>query len=372
MKKILVFMILLSSILVFSSAKEQEKVNIEVVFVLDTTGSMSGLIEGAKRKIWSIANEIAKAKPVPELKIGLVPYRDAGDAYVTKVFDLSENLDEVFKNLMSFSANGGGDMPEHVNKALYEAANKISWSKDKKTLKIIFLVGDAPPHMDYKDGYDYHEICKKAIEKDIMINTVRCGNITETEAPWQEIARLSDGSYTSIGQSGDMNSVSTPYDSEISMLNAEIGSTRIAYGTASMKDKLKDAEREEKSMVKCAEALGSAASADRAVYKADKAAGRFSEYDLLDALESGKADLGKLKKEEFSDVMKNMSVKEQKEYIENAKAKRKEIKEKIEKLAKKRSEYIKNETAKIGKTSFDEIVIKTIKKLAEKKGIKFE
>src|SRR3982750_1532331 len=67
-----------------------KKPRVEVVFCLDTTGSMGGLIDGAKAKIWSICNQIATGKPTPELKVGLVAYRDRGDAYVTRVFDLTE------------------------------------------------------------------------------------------------------------------------------------------------------------------------------------------------------------------------------------------------------------------------------------------
>src|SRR5713101_5571533 len=74
-------------------AKKQPK--IEVVFCLDTTGSMGGLIEGAKQKIWAISNQIASGKPTPDLKIGLVAYRDRGDAYVTKIHDLTDDLDAV-------------------------------------------------------------------------------------------------------------------------------------------------------------------------------------------------------------------------------------------------------------------------------------
>jgi len=122
---------------------------IEVCFVLDTTGSMSGLIEGAKAKIWAIANQVVKQKPTPDVKFALIGYRDRGDAYVTQRFDLTDDLDAVFKNLSAFRADGGGDEPESVNQALDEAVNKIAWSPDRAVLKIIFLVGDAPPHMDY-------------------------------------------------------------------------------------------------------------------------------------------------------------------------------------------------------------------------------
>ena len=81
----------------------------EVVFVLDTTGSMSGMIAGAKQKIWAIANKLKSARPTPEIRFGLVGYRDRRDAYVTRVFGLTGNLDEVYTNLYAFEAQGGGD-----------------------------------------------------------------------------------------------------------------------------------------------------------------------------------------------------------------------------------------------------------------------
>ena len=80
----------------------QPRPEVEVVFCLDTTGSMSGLIDAAKRKIWAICSQIASGKPTPQLRVGLVAYRDRGDAYVTKVFDLTDDLDAVYSNLMSF------------------------------------------------------------------------------------------------------------------------------------------------------------------------------------------------------------------------------------------------------------------------------
>src|SRR6516225_4843860 len=82
---------------------------------------------------------------------GLVAFRDKGDVYITKVFDLSDDLDAIHGHLKTFRAEGGGDAPESVNQALDDSVNKIKWSTDKKTLRIIFLVGDAPPHMDYPD-----------------------------------------------------------------------------------------------------------------------------------------------------------------------------------------------------------------------------
>ncbi len=135
-------------------AEKKDRPTLEVVFVLDTTSSMGSLIEGAKEKIWSIASRMASGKPSPRIRVGLVAFRDNGDAYVTKNFDLTEDLDAVYKNLKGFRAEGGGDTPEHVGRALGEAVKLMSWSQDPKAAKMIFVVGDAPPHDDYKDGWD--------------------------------------------------------------------------------------------------------------------------------------------------------------------------------------------------------------------------
>ncbi len=166
------------------------KPRMEVCFVLDTTGSMSGLIEGAKQKIWSIANEMISAKPAPELRLGLIGYRDKGDQYVLKTFDLTNDIDSVYANLKEFKADGGGDTPESVNEAMHEAVTKMSWSQDRSVLKIIFLVGDAPPHMDYAGAPQYPAICQAAMKRDLIINTVQCGSMVETTPIWREIAMI--------------------------------------------------------------------------------------------------------------------------------------------------------------------------------------
>ncbi len=79
---------------------------IDAVFVLDTTGSMSGLIDGAKQKIWSIASQMASGRPSPRVRLGLVAYRDRGDAYVTQRFDLTDDLDAIYGHLMQLQAGG--------------------------------------------------------------------------------------------------------------------------------------------------------------------------------------------------------------------------------------------------------------------------
>ena len=139
---------------------------------------------------------------------------------------------------MSFQAQGGGDFPESVNKALFDAVHAIKWSSDRKTLKLIFLVGDAPPHMDYPNSPKYPDLCREAAKKDLIINTVQCGDMADTRTVWQEIAKLSEGSYAAIAQSGNMAVVSTPMDKDLAKLNERIGETLIPYGDSKLQSEV--------------------------------------------------------------------------------------------------------------------------------------
>ncbi|HVE12314.1 MAG TPA: vWA domain-containing protein, partial [Elusimicrobiota bacterium] len=176
-----------------SRAEAPAHKSVEVVFVLDTTGSMGGLLQGAKDKIWSIANEIAKGKPTPKVRMGIVAYRDRGDEYVTKDFDLTTNLDAMYKNLLTLKADGGGDTPEHVLKGIQDAVEKMSWSKNKDTFRVVYLVGDAPAHTNYGDTPTFEQLAQAALKKGVVINAIECGNDPQAAAQWQQLAKLGEG-----------------------------------------------------------------------------------------------------------------------------------------------------------------------------------
>ena len=319
------------------------KPKVEVVFVLDSTGSMGGLIEGAKQKIWSIANSIVAQKPTPEVRFGLVSYRDKGDEYITKKFDLTDDIDAVFKNLQAFCAGGGGDTPESVNRALDEAVNTMSWSADKGTTKIIFLVGDCPPHMDYQDDVKYPVTCQQAARGNIIINTVQCGNDGSTTPIWQEIAKLAEGSYIALAQSGGMTAVTTPVDAEIAKISAEIGRTTVAYGS-----------RERQSAVaaknELAETAAPAIAASRAVFnsatggKAVQGRG-----DLLADMADGAVKLESVKEAELPPEMQKMSAEERQAYVAKQQETRAALNQKLEGLARQRADFIEAEKKRLVK-----------------------
>src|SRR5947207_7384710 len=346
----------------------KEKPRIEVCFVLDTTGSMTGLIEGAKQKIWSIANEITSAKPTPDIRIGLIGYRDRGDEYVTKAFDLTNDIDAVYGNLQAFRAAGGGDTPESVNEALQEAVNKMSWSQERKVLKIIFLVGDAPPHMDYQGAPKYPEICQEAMRRDLIINTIQSVAIAETTPVWTEIAKLSEGSYAAIAQSGGMVAVATPMDSDLSELNRKLGATLVAYGD-------EPARRAVLSRQAASESAPASVAADRLSFNTRYGVVVQGEGELLDSLQQGKVKLESLKKEQLPKQWQALDAAGLKAEIGKKQKERAELQTRIQELSKKREDYIAQERKRLaenGKSdSFDAKVAQTIRDQAARKGIEY-
>ena len=329
-------------------AAKQTAREMEVCFVLDTTGSMSSLIQGAKDKIWSIANELATLKPAPKIKFGLIAYRDRKDAYVTKVFDLSDDIDAIYDHLMGFKADGGGDTPESVNQALHEAVTKMSWSKGRRVAKLVFLVGDAPPHTDYPDDIQYPEICKLAMKKSLIINTIRCGNMQKTETVWNDIAQRAEGEYVSIAQSGGTIAVATPLDKEIAAVNAQLNGTIVCYG-----------DHKEQAAVRMKVANNAAAKAEAIADRADfyrnlrcatgglggKVVG--GNNDLVEQIIQNKLTLKDVDAKKLSPEMQKLSREEQLTAIKKNVEERQKLQAKIDELLKKRSVYLAREKARL-------------------------
>jgi Mg-chelatase subunit ChlD len=406
---------------------KDKKPNVEVVFCLDTTGSMGGLIEGAKQKIWTISNQIVSGKPTPNLKVGLLAFRDRGDVYITKITDLTDDLDAIYSTIKTFKAEGGGDTPESVNQALNESVTRFKWSDDKDTLRIIFLVGDAPPHMDYKDDVKYPETCKLASEKGIIINTIQCGNDPECTKFWQDISTKAGGAYVQIAQDGAQVRVVAPQDKRLAEINAELENSTLVYGSKEKQQKdqefrlksldgakpdpakpgdpkgaagpavkveaPKDATAKAGTVVSTAGAGGFGGgfggggpgggfapppatapglAADRAVFNALR--GGINSYDLLADIKAGKVKLENLKDEELPADLRKLPKEKRQAYLDELEKKRDKLREEARDLAKKRDDYTKQKLAEEGKKAkegFDQKVEELLQKQAKKFGIDY-
>jgi Mg-chelatase subunit ChlD len=350
----------------------QQRSSIDVVFVLDTTGSMSGLIQAAKEKIWSIASSMAQAEHAPQIRMGLVAYRDKGDAYVTRVIDLSSDLDSMYASLMDFRAQGGGDGPEHVNQALYDAVHKMSWSQGD-AYKAIFLVGDAPPHMDYQDDVKYPDTLRIALRQGIVVNAIQSGSNPSTTNGWQKIASLGQGEYFQVEQHGNAVAVATPYDKKLAELSAKLDDTRLYYGDTEEKKRMQEKVKASKKL----HALSSLESrARRATFNAtDSGEKNFvGENELVDDVASGRVKLDELDHDMLPSAIQAMAPAEQKALIKEKAEQRRQLKGEVKKLAKQRADYIAREVEAAGgaSDSLDEKLYKAVKSQAAKSGISYE
>jgi uncharacterized protein YegL len=313
---------------------------IEVAFVLDTTGSMAGLIEGAKHKIWSIANQLASGQPRPKVAIALVAYRDRGDTYVTQVRDLTDDIDAVYAELQRFTADGGGDTPESVDQALHEAVTNLAWSNDSGVYRAIFLVGDAPPHLDYQDDVKYADSVVRARQRGIVINTVQCGSLPETTPIWQQIAATGGGTFAAIQQDGGMVALSTPMDEELSALNRDLASTLVPYGAPAEQAEL-EAKRDRAARAE------PAAVASRLGFLS-KLGGRLNagRADLLDAIASGDKKLADVGEADLPASLQAMPAPAREEFVKQKLEQRQQIQKKIDHLSRERDAYVVQETAR--------------------------
>ncbi len=351
----------------------QEQSDIEVVFVLDTTGSMSGLIQAAKEKVWSIASTMASAQSAPEIRMGLVAYRDRGDAYVTRVLDLSSDLDSMYARLMDFRADGGGDGPESVNQALYDAVHRVSWSQDKNTYKVVFLVGDAPPHMDYADDVKYPETLAVALKKGIVVNAIQCGQNPATGEGWRQIAQLGQGRYFQVEQAGNAVVIATPFDEKIARLSKQLDDTRLYYGDAEEKKK-QQAKLDASDKLHASSSFASRAR--RAVFNASKSgeSNLLGKGELVGDVTSGRVQLSDIDPDKLPASIQAMAPEQQQALIETTAERRNELQQAIRQLSEQRTDFLKEQVEEAGgaEDSLDEKIYSTIREQAAEKGLRYE
>ena len=340
---------------------------LEMVFVLDTTGSMGGLIDGAKQRIWGIINEVMQKPAKPRVRVGLVAYRDNGDEYVTKLLPITEDLDKAYTTLMDYRAGGGGDTPENVRKALAEGVRGAGWSEARRGLaQIVFLVGDAPPQ-NYAQEPDVLLTTAEAVRKNMIVNTIQCGNLDGTREIWQTIALRGEGKYFAIAQDGGVQAITTPYDTKLAELAAKVGSTYVGYGEKAKRDS--NISSRQVTELAIAGRAPSAAQADRAV---NKAVNSFQyDGDLVQDIENESVKLKDIKIEHLPEDLQKLSPVEREKAIDARIQERKKFRAEILELSKQREAFIAAERKKLGQSNgFDTAVAAALKEQLLKKGIR--
>jgi Mg-chelatase subunit ChlD len=304
---------------------------VDIVFAVDTTGSMAEEIDAAKRTIFAIANTIRATQQNADLRIGLVAYKDtdADSTYVTKPFALTRDLDAVYAELASYTAAGGDDFPELVTIAMSDAI-EMQWRPD--ATKLMFLVGDAWPAV--RPGVPtYDTVTRLARERGITVNAIQSDDKAETARTFQQIASLGGGEFSVIPKDGGVQQIATPYDDKMAELSATIDSTTVIIGT----DGARDAYR---TKMEAAQAAPAPSKADRAGYYAKPGTVR-ADDDLVEGYASGSASVESLDPAALPADMRGKDKGEIKAELERRVQTRKQAQKQIEQLAKERDEYLK-------------------------------
>ena len=184
-------------------------VPLDVLFLLDATGSMSDEIDQIKATLLSISARIGDLPSRPDLRFGMVAYRDRGDEFITRLYDFDHDVQQFSNTIREVVADGGGDDPESLNEALHVAVHEPSWRLGE-AIRLVFLVADAPPHLDYTQDYDYAAEMIEANRKGIKIFAIASSGLNgQGEYVFRQIAQHTMGRFIFIvyGAGG-----TTPHD----------------------------------------------------------------------------------------------------------------------------------------------------------------
>lgn len=338
---------------------------IQVSLLLDTSGSMEGLIEQAKSRLWNIVNTLTTLKyegETPTIEIALYEYGNIGLAdqrnYIREISSLTTDLDIISEKLFSLTTNGGD---EYCGAVIYDAAKSLKWSNNRDDMRLIYIAGNE--EFD-QGGINYKEAIAEARKKDIYVNTIFCGDHMEgIETFWKQGADVGKGKFFTINSDEKVSFIETPYDQQISKCNMQFNDTYVQYGAMGAVKKSNQLTQDYN-----ARSISSSNCAERAVCKSSGAYKNVG-WDLVDKVENEKGALRKIKKSDLPKELQHKSTKEIEKYIQTKAKERKAIQQEIAGLARKRQEYIDRESKKMnGKNDLGSAIKNSILEFAKTKG----
>ncbi len=338
---------------------------VDLVIALDTSGSMQGLINAARQKLWDIVNEIARAKPTPVLRVGLVTYGSQGseqDGYVRVRSDLTTNLDAIYGKLFELSTSGG---TEYVGRAVHRATRELSWDRSRRTLKQIFIAGNESADQDRAVRSSL--AARAARKRGIFVNAIYCGAKRSGDVPsWRAVATSGGGIFASIDHNRGTVNIATPYDAKLKALSARLNRTYVGYGARGRARSAMQAKQDRN-----AASVHSSVAASRAKAKAS-AVYRNDDWDLVDARKGGK--LGEIRRRgALPAKLRKLSKKQLKGYLDQLERERKQLRQRINAVSSKRRAYVAGEMKKRGTRTdqaFDEALKRGIRVQAKKMGFR--
>jgi hypothetical protein len=181
--------------LVLDAPSSSDPIRLDVHFLIDATGSMSDEIQQLKDNMISVAERIAAMQSNPNVRYGMTIYRDRGDLFISRSFDFTTDVSDFTEALREVQAEGGGDYPESLNEGLHQALHLPEW-RVEETVSLLFLIADAPPHLDYAQDYDYAVDVFSALEDGIKIFPLASSGLDDQgEYIFRQLAQITGGKF---------------------------------------------------------------------------------------------------------------------------------------------------------------------------------
>jgi len=340
--------------------------DLDLVIALDVSGSMEGLIASAKQRLWDITNELAQARPTPNLRVAILSYGSPGygeqAGFVRVDLPFTTDLDAVNATLFEFRTNGG---EEYVARAIQTSLDTLKWSQDADALRVMFVAGNESAEQDPRLSID--AATTAAARRGIVVNAIYCGTDNDGVASgWRRVATSTNGLYASIDQqTAAVANVATPFDEKLAALNVELNATYVAFGAAGESGRANQLAQDSNAV-----AMSPAAAASRTVAKASEL--YRSEWDVVDALDSGKA-LADIPVDELPEELRVLAPAERETFVRAKAERREELKRQVGALAEARGRYIEQHRRQQddGKTGLDAAILDGIREVAATKGFEF-
>jgi len=365
----------IASILMIGAAQAQDAKpaeatpvkTIDVALCLDVSGSMGGLIDSAKAKLWDIVNELARIKPAPQLRVALYSYGhdsyDPQGGWIRKEVDLTSDLDALYQKLFALQINGGTEL---VTRVCRDAVRDLKWSEGKGALKIIFVCGNEPAAQD--QVVSLNECAKLARSRNIVINSIYCGDAQSGDArDWIQFAELCGGRFASIDQNKGTVAIATPMDKKLAELGVQLNSTYVAYGKAG-----KDKQSNQAAQTVNAQQAGLGVAAARTAAQ-NSVYYNCADWDLVDRCKmDAKFDVAKIAVDELPELMKKMTVPERVAHVKKMTEQRAALQKEIDDLNTRRTAFINEEQKRnpnAGDRAFDQAIRDALRVQAAVQGI---
>lgn len=355
------------------SADDGKQANVQLAILLDTSGSMDGLINQARIHIWKIVNEMTLARQngkMPRIEIALYEYgnNDNSRDWMRQVLPLTGDLDAVSEALFGLKITGS---EEYCGTVIRKAVNELTWNTaDPNALKMIFIAGNE----EFDQGNVLPaDAIKEALGKGITVNTIYCGNPQDSDsAGWSTGSRQGDGCFACIDHNAVKADPVTPYDEELAALGTQINGTYLAFGKAHVQ---RERAARQEAQDAFAVAASPAAMAQRTVVKG-KAAYDNKSWDLIDAVkDTGAASVIQelAANDELPEQLRGKSEEEIKALVETKQKEREGMQQKISELNDKRNQWLQdNRKEQVQKESLDDAILKGIREQAVRRQFSFE